>query len=91
MPTIGGDSRRVEADAAITTGCGMAPVMFEALSLHDLDVAHREANLRAQYFLALCDAAHKQAVAATEHAETLVALITMKRGIIARSGEASSA
>ena len=88
-PSLGGDSRNISDDVAISTGAGIVPAMFEALSLEDLETARRESNLRGQYFLALCEAARKQAAAASEHAETLGALVLIKKGV-KRNAVASS-
>ena len=90
-PTLGGDSRRIADDVAISTGEGIVPAMFEALSLQDLETARRESNLRGQYFLALSEAARKQAVAATEHAETLGALVLIKKDVKRNAIASSSA
>jgi hypothetical protein len=80
-PTVGAGSRRVVDDVAITTGRGLLPMMFEALSLHELEMCSRETSLRAQYFAAMSEAARKDALNATEHVETLGALILLKKGI----------
>ena len=90
-PTLGGDSRRIADDVATSTGEGIVPAMFEALSLQDLETARRESNLRGQYFLALSEAARKQAVAATEHAETLGALVLIKKDVKRNAIASSSA